>query len=122
MRVARKIGLALAVLVLFVALGCTKQVVIPDEVKHEYTHGQALKFFNDATDSYLYNLERADRATQLLLIEKVNPVIREASAALDKWGLALNDATSKQAYIDLERQLVRLFIAHAIPRPEGGAQ
>jgi hypothetical protein len=120
MRVARKIGLALAVLVLFVALGCTKQVVIPDEVKHEYTYGQALKFFNDTVESYTFYLEQADPATQATLIEKVNPVIKEANDALDKWGLALNSATSRQAYLDLERQMMRLFFTYGVPKLKGG--
>jgi len=98
----------------FAALGCTKQVVVPDEVKHEYTYAQALKFFNDALESYIYHLEQADRATQRIVVEKVGSTVDEASAALDNWGKALNDQTRRQAYLDLERQMVRLFLTYGI--------
>lgn len=120
MRLARNLLLLLAMFVLtFNLVHCTKQVVIPDEVKHEYTYGQALKFFTDAVESYTFYLEGAAPDVQAMLVEKVNPVVREASDALDKWGLALQSATSRQAYLDLERQMMRLFFTYSVPKMQG---
>jgi hypothetical protein len=121
MRSYRKLAAAFLVLVCFVALGCTKKVVVPDEVQHEYTYAQALKFFNDNLESYTYYLAQQGIETQRLLVDKVDPVVQEANTALDNWGKSLNDMTRRQAYLDLERQMVRLFLMYAVPlRGDGG--
>ena len=116
----RRLTILVLLLFCFVALGCTKKVVVPDEVKHEYTYAQALKFFNDALESYTYYLGQADPATQRLLVDKVDPTVQETNAALDRWGRALNDQTRQQAYLDLERQMVRLFLTYGVQLSQGG--
>ena len=117
MRLARRIGLCLLLLV-FVA-GCTKNVVVPDEVKHEYTYAQALKFFNDTMESYTYYLARASLITQTEVAIRIDPTVQAANIALDNWGKALNDQTRRQAYLDLERQMVHLFLTYGVLRGGG---
>ncbi len=117
---ARRLAALVLLFFCFVALGCTKKVVVPDEVKHEYTYAQALKFFTDALESYTYYLGQADPVTQRLLVDKVDPAVQEANAALDRWGRAFNDQTRRQAYLDLERQMVRLFLTYGIQLRQGG--
>ena len=122
MKLAKRIAYALVLLIFCVAaLGCTKKVTVPDEVKHEYTYAQALKFFNDNLESYTYYLSQQPVETQRYLLDKVDSVIQEASSALDTWGKALNDVTRREAYLALERQFVRLFLMYSIPlKGDGG--
>lgn len=115
MRHYQRIAALVLLLFCFVALGCTKKVVVPSEVMADYTYAQALKFFNDNLESFNYYLEHASLGTQVAVLQNVDPVIQETNTALDHWGKALNDQTRRQAYLDLERQMVRLFIKYAVP-------
>jgi hypothetical protein len=113
------VGLMCALLILWfylVAGGCAT----PPGISH---YDQTLAKWNDAMDSYRYQFERQTPEVQAKWTEEINPILLQASTALNTWGEAQNDYGKEQAFITLQRQAFDLLAKYAIPTTteEGGS-
>ena len=86
-------------------------------------YDQALVKWNDAMDAYRYQFDRQTPEVQAKWTEEINPVLLEASNALNLWGAAQNDYAKEQSFVALERQAFELLRKYAIPTTteEGGS-
>ena len=102
-----KVRPTVVILLLLLFAGC---VTVPTTPTGKYY--DALATFNDVVESYLWHFEAVDAEKQTLLKKYVNPVIREASTALDYWGQARGDATRMQVYDTIFRRLQQMMIKY----------
>jgi hypothetical protein len=104
-------GLVVALLMIWVYL-LNASCATPPGISH---YDQTLVKWNDAMDSYRYQFERQTPEVQAKWTEEINPILLQASTALNTWGEAQNDYGKEQAFIALERQAFDLLAKYAIP-------
>lgn len=112
------VGLALALLMLWAYLATSGCATPPGVTKYD----QALVKWNDAMDAYRYQFEKQSPEVQAKWTEEINPILLQASVALNTWGEAQNDYGKEQAFVTLQRQAFDLLAKYAIPTTteEGG--
>ena len=105
MLLARRLSVVALVIMVMVSFGCATT-----SMKH--FHAQQLATFNDFMDSYRFHYERASPERQAEWDEKITPILKELSGALDEWESALNDETKEEAVLSLIRRVNRLLLEY----------
>ena len=97
----------LAVVLLLLLIGCVSIPLTPTGKYYD-----ALATFNDVVESYLWHYQVVDAEKQAVLKQYVDPVIKEASVALDYWGQYKSDTTRMQVYNTVFKRLQILLIKY----------
>ena len=101
----RKLSLLAIVLVLFT--GCA---LFQTQNTQQEKYLQSLTFFNDTLEQYLTLFSAADMATQSEWVKTYHPMFKTAGAALDAWGLSLNDYSKETAWNDAKVKLLTILV------------
>lgn len=100
------IGIAITFAVLATAPGCATNGYL-----------ETLTAWNDMVESYEYQYQLADAATQAKWKAEIDPKIIQANDALTVWGMAVgvaNQEEKKAAYIALEREVIGLLLEYGV--------
>jgi hypothetical protein len=100
--------IAIVILLLFL-VGCASAPLTPTGAYYD-----KLATFNDLVESYDWHYNTLDAEKQTVLKKYVDPVIEEASTALDYWGQSVDDSTRMQTYMAIFSRLQRLLVEYGV--------